>query len=71
MYVVHFFENKNPLLVQLRNQVPIVGEDIKIKGKKGKVSSVHSLDERNIEVQILIEKVIKSKAVIDPRKKRR
>jgi hypothetical protein len=70
MYVVHFFENKNPLLVQFRNQVPSVGEDIKIKGKKGKVSSVHSLDERNIEVQILVEKV-KIKAVVDPRKNRR
>jgi hypothetical protein len=70
MYVVHFFENKNPLLVQLRNQVPTVGEDIKIKGKKGKVSSVHSLDERNIQVQILVEKV-KIKAVVDPRKNRR
>ena len=70
MFVVHFFENKNPLLVQLRNQVPSVGEDIKIKGKKGKVSSVHSVDERNIQVQILVEKV-KIKAVIDPRKNRR
>jgi hypothetical protein len=70
MYVVHFFENKNPLLVQFLNQVPSVGEDIKIKGKKGKVSSVHSLDERNIEVQILVEKV-KIKAVVDPRKNRR
>ncbi|WP_342429497.1 hypothetical protein [Neobacillus sp. FSL H8-0543] len=72
MFVVHFFENKKLLLVQLRNQVPAVGEDIKIKGRKGKVSDVNSVDEKNIQVQILIEKVInKNKLVVDPKKKRR
>ena len=72
MFVVHFFENKNPLLVQLRNQVPSVGEDIKIKGRKGKVSSVNSVDEKNIQVQILVEKVIiKNKLVVDPREEKK
>ncbi len=72
MFVVHFFENKNLLLVQLRNQVPSVGEDIKIKGRKGKVSDVNSVDEKNIQVQIFIEKVInKNKLIVDPKKKKR
>jgi len=73
MFVVHFLENKEVLLSQLLNKVPEVGEDIKIKGRKGKVASVTNLDEKQVHVQLTIEKVVsKTKvAALDPAKKRK
>ncbi|WP_102346386.1 hypothetical protein [Bacillus sp. Marseille-P3661] len=71
MYSVHFFENKNLLLSQLLNQVPSVNEDLKIKGRKGKVSSVHPIDEKSVHVQIILEKVNKKAPVIDQSKKKK
>lgn len=72
MFVVHFLENKDILLSQLLNRVPEVGEDIKIKGKKGKVASVKNIDEKQVHVQLTIEKVVvKSKLAVDPAKKKK
>ncbi|MFJ7726981.1 hypothetical protein ACIQXV_12535 [Neobacillus sp. NPDC097160] len=68
MFAVHFFENKNLLLTQLLNRVPSVGEDLKIKGRKGKVSSVNSIDEKNIHVQIILETVKKNNLMADKSK---
>lgn len=47
MFVVHFFENKNLLLTQLLKNVPSLDGDLKIKGRKGKISSVEQIDEKN------------------------
>jgi hypothetical protein len=71
MFAVHFFENKNLLLSQLLKRVPSVGEDLKIKGRKGKVSSVNTIDEKNIHVQVIIEKVNKNKLIVDNSKKKK
>lgn len=72
MFVVHFFENKKLLLTQLRENIPPVGESLKIKGLKGKVSSITNMDEKHVHVQLEIEKVVvKSKFAVDPKKKRR
>ncbi|MFK4998893.1 hypothetical protein ACI2OX_21165 [Bacillus sp. N9] len=71
MLIVYFKENKNTLLVQLRKDVPSVGEEIKIKGRKGKVTNVQNIDERNVHVQIILDKVAKNKLTLDPKKKRR
>ncbi|MED1471226.1 hypothetical protein [Bacillus salipaludis] len=73
MFVVYFFENKNLLLTQLLQRVPSVGEDLKIKGRKGKVSSVTSVDEQKFQVQIVLEAVNKNKlaAVVDNSKKKK
>ncbi|MEH7544216.1 hypothetical protein FB550_101243 [Neobacillus bataviensis] len=72
MFAVHFFENKNLLLSQLLQRVPDVGEELKIKGRKGKVSSVTNVEENKFHVQVVIEKVTKSKtAVVDQSKKRK
>lgn len=71
MFVVHFFENKNLLLSQLRERVPSVDEDLKIKGRKGKVSSVDHIDEKNFHVQVILEKVNKKKLPADLSKKKR
>ncbi|WP_312470935.1 hypothetical protein [Neobacillus sp.] len=71
MFAVHFFENKNLLLTQLLNRVPSVGEDLTIKGRKGKVASVISMDEKNIHVQVIIEIVKKNKLIVDNSKKKK
>ncbi|MGG1396766.1 hypothetical protein ABE288_02765 [Bacillus salipaludis] len=73
MFVVYFLENKNLLLTQLLQRVPSVGEDLKIKGRKGKVSSVTSVDEQKFQVQIILEAVNKNKlaAAVDNSKKKK
>ena len=73
MFVVHFLENKNELLSQLLKHVPSVGEDVVIKGRKGKVSSVTNLDEKHIHVQLFFEKVKvnKGKSIVDNSKKKK
>ncbi|WP_462413576.1 hypothetical protein [Neobacillus sp. Marseille-QA0830] len=72
MYAVYFYENKNLLLSQLVKRVPTVGEEVKIKGKKGKVSSVTN-EEDHYHVQVVIEKVVvkKNQAAADPSKKKK
>ena len=69
MFVVYFIEEKNILLNQLRKSVPSVGENVTIKGRKGKVSSVTPIDEKNIHVEFILEKVKKIKPVVDHSKK--
>ncbi|WP_102272529.1 hypothetical protein [Cytobacillus massiliigabonensis] len=71
MFTVYFFENKNLLLSQLLNRVPTVGDHLTIKGRKGKVSSVSSSDEKSYHVQVLLEKVTKNKTPIDNSKKKK
>lgn len=72
MFTVHFIENKNILLSQLLQNVPSVGQDLKIKGRKAKVLSVDTIDERTIHVKV-IQEVIKKKQqpVLDNKKKKR
>lgn len=73
MFVVYFFENKNLLLNQLLNNVPSVGDDLTIKGRKAKVSSVNSIDEKKVHVQVILETVKQSKAaaIVDNSKKKK
>lgn len=71
MFVVHFFENKNALLNQLLKRVPAVGEDLTIKGRKGKVTSVTEVDEKTVHVQLTLEPIKKASLVADPAKKKK
>ncbi|SFB03897.1 MULTISPECIES: hypothetical protein [unclassified Bacillus (in: firmicutes)] len=72
MVVVKYFENKNLLLSQLRKSVPAVGDDIIIKGRKAKVSSINCVDEQNCDVQVVREVVVnKNKLLLDNSKKKR
>jgi hypothetical protein len=72
MFDVYFFENKNLLLSQVRKLVPAEGEDIKIKGRKGKVLNVTSVDEKKIHVHVSLETISKSsKLVVDNSKKKK
>ncbi|MBM7652860.1 hypothetical protein [Neobacillus cucumis] len=72
MFAVHFFENKNLLLSQLLNTVPAVGEQLKIKGRKGTILGVTNVEDNKYHVQVELEKVTKGKtAVVDQSKKRK
>ena len=70
MFVVHFLENKNLILTQYLQNAPSAGEELRIKGRKGKVSSVNSIDEKNIQVQVIFETINKNKLTVDKKKKR-
>ncbi|MBS4197325.1 hypothetical protein [Lederbergia citri] len=71
MFVVYFLEDKNIVLNQLLKRVPSVGEDIIIKGRKGKVSSVDSIAEKKFHVQVIFEKVKKNTLIVDNSKKKK
>lgn len=72
MFVIHFFENNTKLLTQLLKQVPSMEDHVKIKGRKGNVSSVKEMGENHFNVYIIFEKAPKPqlKAKIDVKKKR-
>ncbi|WP_026582444.1 hypothetical protein [Bacillus sp. J33] len=72
MYTVYYLEGKNILLNQLRKNLPSEGQDVKIKGRKGKVTSVQTLEDNKVHVHVTLETVNKNKAVVDdPKKKKR
>ena len=73
MFAVHFMEKNIVVLTQVLRDIPAVDEDLKIKGRKGKVISVQETDEKGIHVQIEFEKIVdKNKtAVKDLGKKKR
>ncbi|MEW4266977.1 hypothetical protein Q0N30_25090 [Priestia megaterium] len=71
MVAVHFFENRKLLLSQLRENIPSTGDDLKIKGRKGTVVLVNDIDEKNVHVEVTLEKVVKKNLVLDNAKKKR
>ncbi|MDQ0254820.1 hypothetical protein J2S74_002199 [Evansella vedderi] len=70
MFYVTYFEKTNLLLSQILKRAPSEGEEIKIKGRKGKVVGVNSIDEKNVHVQIIFENVKKNKPTVDPKKRK-
>ncbi|MEH7109055.1 hypothetical protein [Bacillus sp. JJ1764] len=71
MFVVHYFENKNALLVQLRKSLPSDGDHLTIKGRKGIVSSVNHIDDKTVHVQVTLETINKNKQMVDLSKKKK
>ena len=71
MVAVHFFENRKILLSQLRENIPSTGDDLKIKGRKGTVVLVNDIDEKNVHVEVALEKVVKKNLALDNAKKKR
>jgi hypothetical protein len=71
MFVVYFLENKNLLLSQFLRNVPALNEELKIKGRKGKVSSVNHIDEKIVHVQVILEEVKKPNLIVDNSKKKK
>lgn len=71
MNVVHFLENNAVVLSQLRNQIPAVDDNIKIKGRKGTVLSVKEMEENKFHVHVVFEKIIKNKLLAKDLKKKK
>jgi hypothetical protein len=73
MYGIHFFENNTLVLSQFLKYIPSVDEDIKIKGRKGKVFSVNMVKENSFHIHVIYEKekVIKSPIKAKDNKKRK
>jgi hypothetical protein len=72
MVVIHFFENKSLVLSQLLRHIPSVNENIKIKGRKGKILSVKKIEENLFHVHVNFEQVNKNQQIIkDIKKKKR
>ncbi len=60
MYGIHFYENNTLVLSQFLKSIPSVDENIKIKGRKGKVLSVKMVDENKYQVYFVFNPIIKS-----------
>ena len=71
MAIVHFFDNKTVVLSQLLKNIPVVDDNIKIKGRKGKILSVREMDDNQFHVQILFEQVIKPQTLAKDNKKKK
>ena len=71
MVTIHFFENSRNVLTQLRQEIPNVDQDIKIKGRKGKVLSVNQIKDEVYQVNVAFEKIIKKAAIAADNKKKR
>ncbi|WP_353056698.1 hypothetical protein [Mesobacillus subterraneus] len=52
-------------------RVPEVGENLKLKGRKGKVESVLAVDEKTYHVQVTLEAKAKPGVTADPGKKKK
>jgi hypothetical protein len=63
MYAVHFMEKNIIVLTQVLRDIPAVEDNLKIKGRKGKVISVQETEENGIHVQVEFEQIVdKNKA---------
>lgn len=72
MYAIHYFENNTPALSQCLRRIPEVDENIKIKGRKGKVVNVVQIAEDKYHVHVVFEKIVKKETSLkDDKKKKR
>jgi hypothetical protein len=71
MYAVYFLENKNVLVCQLLRNLPIEGDVLTIKGRKGTVTGVETLDGSKVHVHMVIQKIPKAKPAVDNSKKKK
>lgn len=72
LFAIHYLENNTPVLSQCLERIPELNEDLKIKGRKGKVMNVVQVEESKYHVHVVLEKINKNQAVLkDDKKKRR
>ena len=72
MFAIHFYENNIAVLSQALNRVPEVDENIKIKGRKGKVVDVIQIEDNKYRINVALEKIIKNAPLLkDDKKKKR
>ncbi|WP_209121095.1 hypothetical protein [Alkalihalobacillus sp. BA299] len=65
MFNVYFLNKRDLLLCQLLQTVPSIGDHLTIKGRKSKVASVNSIDEK-FYVEVIFENVNKTKPTTKP-----
>ncbi|HWI48183.1 MAG TPA: hypothetical protein VNU45_08195 [Rummeliibacillus sp.] len=56
MFTVHFLDNKEIVLSQLLKSIPSLNEELKIKGRKGKIVNVVKLDDNKFQIHLIFEK---------------
>lgn len=72
LFAVHYLENNTPVLSQCLERIPEVDEELKIKGRKGKVVNIVQIEESKYHVHVVLEKINKKQALLkDDKKKRR
>ncbi len=71
MFVIHFFQNNISVLSQCLNRIPEVDENIKIKGRKGKVVDVIQIEDNKYRVNVVLEKIVKNATLLKDDKKRK
>ncbi len=72
MFAIHFYEKNTSVLSQCLRRIPEVDENIRIKGRNGKVLNVTQIEENKYHVQVELEKLIKKNLLLkDDKKKRR
>ncbi|MER2120312.1 MAG: hypothetical protein ABS935_08600 [Solibacillus sp.] len=72
LFAVHYLENNTPVLSQCLERIPKIDEDLKIKGRKGKVINVVQIEENKYHVHVVLEKINKKQTLlINDKKKRR
>ncbi|WP_339212459.1 hypothetical protein [Solibacillus sp. FSL W8-0372] len=71
-FAIHYLENNKPVLSQCLERIPEVDENLKIKGRKGKVVNVVQLEDNKYQVHVALEKIDKKQALLkDDKKKKR
>lgn len=72
MIVVHYFEKNTELLNQLHNSIPSEGDNVVIKGRKGKIIGIRQINDKHVHVHVELEVIKKTQQILnDPKKKRR
>lgn len=69
MQITHFCEDRKNVLTQLLSNPPSIGEEIKVKGRKGKIIEIRDLENNHIQVNVEFEQ-IKMRPVIENKKKK-
>ena len=72
MFAIHYLEKNISVLSQCLQRVPQVNEDLKIKGRKGKVIDVIQIEDNKYHVHVVLEKINKKgPLLVDDKKKKR
>ncbi|MBO0589256.1 hypothetical protein [Sporosarcina sp. E16_8] len=58
MYSIHFYEGKTYLLNKASRIIPSVNENVRIKGRNGKVNNVQEMGENRYFVLVEFEKIV-------------
>ena len=71
MFAIHYFEKNIAVLSQCLRRIPEVDENIKIKGRKGKVVNVNQIESNKYHVHVDLEKIVKKELVLKDNKKKK